>query len=121
MFGQKVRDLLSRYCGNTMSTGVCGPDGIPILKRLTAMEPELSIQLEKDDCESPTLELSEDEGYDADEDAADESGDIEEQKEDGSLQNLLPLLPVLGIAVLAYLWGVAYALSPTRSTYPPTF
>jgi hypothetical protein len=113
-----------------MSTSVCGPDGIPILKRLTAMEPELLLPPEKAEDESPTLELSEDEGYDADEDAVveeEEDAVVEEdaeecQKEDnGSLQNLMPLFPVLAIVCLAYLWGVAYALSSTRSVYPPAF
>jgi hypothetical protein len=105
-----------------MSTSVCGPDGIPILKRLTAMEPELLLPPEKAEDESPTLELSEDEGYDADEDAVVEEDAEECQKEDnGSLQNLMPLFPVLAIVCLAYLWGVAYALSSTRSVYPPAF
>lgn len=104
-----------------MSTDVCGPDGIPILKRLTAMEPELLLPPEK----------AEDEGYDADEDAVvEEEEDEEEEEEDaeecqkednGSLQNLMPLFPVLAIVCLAYLWGVAYALSSTRSVYPPAF
>lgn len=104
-----------------MSTGVCGPDGIPILKRLTAMEPELTIPTpcRTVEAESPTLELSEDEGYEADEEEFVE--EEEEQTDDGSLQTLLPLLPVLAVAVLAYLWGVAYALSPTKTAYPPAF
>lgn len=104
-----------------MSTGVCGPDGIPILKRLTAMEPELAILPERSEVESPTMELSEsDDGYDADEEMASEEDEYveEEQKECGGLQKLWG---VLGITVLAYLWGVAYALSPTRPVYPSAF
>lgn len=105
-----------------MSTGVCGPDGIPILKRLTAMEPELSIPTppKATAVESPTLELSEsdEEGYDADEDVVEDEG---QKEDDGSLQTLLPLLPVLAVVILAYLWGVAYALSPIRTAYPPAF
>lgn len=102
-----------------MSTGVCGPDGIPILKRLTAMEPELTIPTPSRN-ESPTLELSEsdEEGYDADKESSIEDTVVDDHD---ILHNLLPLLPVLATFVLAYLWGVAYALSPTRSSYPPSF
>lgn len=105
-----------------MSTGVCGPDGIPILKRLTAMEPDLIIPTPpKTTPESPTLELSEsdEEGYDADEEIVEKESD--DDVDDGSLQNLLPLLPVIAVAIVAWLWGVAYSLSPTRSVYPPAY
>jgi hypothetical protein len=102
-----------------MSTGVCGPDGIPILKRLTAMEPELAILPAERD-ESPTLELSEDEeGYDADAEEDEVVEESEEKEEEDGILHKWGL--VVAIVVLAYLWGVAYALSPTRSVYPSAF
>lgn len=103
-----------------MSTGVCGPDGIPILKRLTALEPELAIPTPpKDDTESPTLELSEeeDEGYTADEEIVEEEVSLNTTI-GGTVE--MPIWIWLSVAAvcLAWLWGVAYALTPTRTVYP---
>lgn len=103
-----------------MSTGVCGPDGIPILKRLTAMEPELAIPTPpKEEKENPILE-EDDAGYTADEDVAvDET--VETMPVEESADNTVPSWVWLSIAGagIAWLWGVAYALSPTRTVYSP--
>ena len=146
-----------------MSTGVCGPDGIPILKRLTALEPELTIlspcrTAEQLSVLSPlkhpitrqvatgssenlvarlaeelrngkaAVEVEEDEGYVADEDVSTEHVAAEEPAlPDVSLNTPvgahveMPVWIWLSVAVvgIAWLWGVVYALSPTRTSYPP--
>ena len=102
-----------------MSTSVCGPDGIPILKRLTALEPELAIPTPpKAEAEIPPLEEETDEDVVAS--AADEkSVELSLNTTIGGTVEL-PIWIWLSVAAvcLAYLWGIAYALTPTRTIYP---
>ena len=91
---------------------ICGLDGIPILKRLTALEPELAIPSKT---ESPTLELSEDEGYISDEKSVEVSLNT---TIGGSIEMPVWIWLAIVSVCLAYLWGIAYALTPTRTVYP---
>jgi hypothetical protein len=117
--GQKVRAWLYVHGSGTMSTGVCGPDGIPILKRLTALEPELAIPTPpKTEAEITTLEEETDD--DIIDSAADEkSASVSLNTPIGGTVEM-PIWIWLSVAIvcLAYLWGIAYALTPTRSVYP---
>jgi hypothetical protein len=101
---------------------------IPILKRLTALEPEMELPV----ADSPTLEVSESSGEEADIDTDTESdtdtdteseSDMEiDTKEETVATDILNSsigLPVriwlsVGVLWLAYMWGIAYALSPVR-------
>ena len=118
-----------------MSTGV---DEIPILKRLTALEPELELipppppsPMRRQIAESPVLELSEseaDSGAEADIDSdttsettSETTSDSEEVEEKSDLLNSpvgieLPVwLWLAGISMMiAYLWRIAYATTPVR-------
>lgn len=85
------------------------------------MEPELAIPTPpKVGTEIPTLE-EDDAGYTADEDVSTEVDEkaVEDTHVEG--QDALPSWVWLSIAGagIAWLWGVAYALSPPRTSYPP--
>jgi hypothetical protein len=117
-----------------MSTGV---DEIPILKRLTALEPELELipppppspmrRQIAEGAESPVLELSDseaDSGAEADIDSdttSETTSDSEEVEEKTDLLNSpvgieMPMwIWLAGISMMiAYLWGIAYATTPVR-------
>ena len=90
-------------------------DDIPILKRLTALEPEMELPPA---VESPTLEVSD--------------SDVEEEEvSELSVVETIPMNAPVGFRVempvwiwlsviglwLAYMWGIAYALTPVRDLY----
>ena len=121
---------------STMSTtAIFAPDGIPILKRMTALEPELETPLENLVAEGKlTSPVSEDEGYEAEkesksEEESEESEGSEEsettESKDAEIvintSSTSPIWVWLSVAVigLAYFWGIAYALSPIKTAYPP--
>lgn len=114
---------------------------IPILKRLTALEPEMELPAPTEPVErhtatgveSPTLEVSEseaDSGVEGDIDSESDSGSESNMEiEAENTEEVIPAdilhkpvgveMPVWIwmaslIVVLAYLWGIAYALSPVR-------
>ena len=112
---------------NTMSTSV---DETPILKRLTALEPELELLPPQSPMRrqiamgSPVFEISESEAdsgaeADIDSDTTSESTSEEEEKTDllnspvGIEMPVWIWLATLAI-MIAYLWGIAYATTPVR-------
>lgn len=106
----------------TMSSSI---DGIPVLKRLTALEPEMELPV----AESPTFEISESSGNEADMDTSDSESEAAEQE---LYVESLPITAPVGFRVempawiwlsvlvlwIAYMWGIAYALTPVRTVYP---
>jgi hypothetical protein len=102
-------------------------DGIPVLKRLTALEPEMELP----PAESPILEISESSGNEADMDTSVSETESEAAEQELSVESLPITAPVgfrvempawiwLSVLVLwfAYMWGIAYALTPVRTVYP---
>lgn len=97
-------------------------DGIPILKRLTALEPEM--ELPPDVAESPTFEISESSGEEADMDTSVSDSELSVEalpiNAPVGFRVQMPVWIWISVFVLwiAYLWGIAYALSPVRTVYP---
>jgi hypothetical protein len=101
-------------------------DGIPVLKRLTALEPEMELP----PAESPTFEISESSGNEADMDTSvsETETETETEEQELSVESTAPVgfrveMPAwIWISVLvlwfAYMWGIAYALTPVRNVYP---
>jgi hypothetical protein len=110
----------------TMSAGV---NDIPILKRLTALEPEMELPPA---VESPTLEVSESSGEEADVDTSDSESESGRDTQQELSVEALPITAPVGFRVempvwiwlsvlvlwIAYMWGIAYALTPVRTVYP---